>query len=880
MKNLSQDIQLALDAVIEGLEYEVDIDNIDPEKVRITMEAKTEAFKVSKKMISQWRKSRNAPTSATLKTYLKNIIEAGDSSIGTLRKALRKKIDYSVLDETKHKAAVQAKPIIATAIWEIDAGLFELRHQLESGKINTDEEEFQIGFAEKFANGEIMDTSKLFKKWNNQEADAVNICPYGTKGETIEICDLNIQLPKPPRDKTKILFHDLPKEDQCWTRLPVPDGLSKQTADQFLDYIYEEFKRRVEGVWFYNNGKPTYLTGDMYFALQWCRMLDNGEMMGFRIPQAEIFYFLQACIVDERCLGDWFEKSRRTGYTFVVLFLMLNRVTMMKNQKAGITSKTKDDAESAFGKFSYAFLNLPFFFRPVVRGDVESKKVLEFGKPSDRTKEGKKKGDIGVEKYLNSMCDYKASVDGSYDSNQLNWYMCDESSKREEPHNIIRHLGQVTPTMKQGGRIVGKLFGGSTVAARNKGGEGFREIAESSNVSERNKVTYRTSSNLYRHWLYAHQNHENHIDKYGYCHTKKPVVYTENMFGYQIMEGSLAYIQAEASEQKSKSDSLYNEYLRANPLTRSDMYRDESTQSSFNLAKIHEQTVFNDNLVKNPVFRYNLAWSGGKRDTTVEVIPHDKGRFYGTWLPNKEDRNKSIIRNGSKHPANSDKGRGGVDSYDIDSTVDGRSSNGALHLYNMPNIDGAPSNQFVLEYIERPPTAKQFYEDVLMSAVLFGYPLLIENNKYGIIQYFIDRGYKGYVLKRPKEYTPASSKGVKQYGIPSNSENTIQTHGQKIEAHIHYHVGEWSEKDEEVAQENGGTGYREVGDMGTMYFSRTLDDWSRYDIKKRTKYDATISSGLALMAADVHIKSPTEKYVFKGDKQTLVRTYKKSQRKW
>jgi hypothetical protein len=41
-----------------------------------------------------------------------------------------------------------------------------------------------------------------------------------------------------------------------------------------------------------------------------------------------------------------------------------------------------------------------------------------------------------------------------------------------------------------------------------------------------------------------------------------------------------------------------------------------------------------------------------------------------------------------------------------------------------------------------------------------------------------------------------------------------------------------------------------------MYFNRTLNDWSRFDINKRTKFDASISSGLAIMACNRHLYTP------------------------
>ena len=45
-----------------------------------------------------------------------------------------------------------------------------------------------------------------------------------------------------------------------------------------------------------------------------------------------------------------------------------------------------------------------------------------------------------------------------------------------------------------------------------------------------------------------------------------------------------------------------------------------------------------------------------------------------------------------------------------------------------------------------------------------------------------------------------------------------------------------------------GAVYRDSSEIGTMYFTRSLDEWARFDINNRTKFDASISSGLAIMA--------------------------------
>ena len=43
---------------------------------------------------------------------------------------------------------------------------------------------------------------------------------------------------------------------------------------------------------------------------------------------------------------------------------------------------------------------------------------------------------------------------------------------------------------------------------------------------------------------------------------------------------------------------------------------------------------------------------------------------------------------------------------------------------------------------------------------------------------------------------------------------------------------------------------------GNMFFQRTLEDWARFDISRRTAHDASISSGLAIMACRKHLYRP------------------------
>jgi hypothetical protein len=46
-----------------------------------------------------------------------------------------------------------------------------------------------------------------------------------------------------------------------------------------------------------------------------------------------------------------------------------------------------------------------------------------------------------------------------------------------------------------------------------------------------------------------------------------------------------------------------------------------------------------------------------------------------------------------------------------------------------------------------------------------------------------------------------------------------------------------------------------------MYFQRTLEDWSAFDINNRTKHDASISSGLAIMACNKNKYRPVNELI-------------------
>lgn len=867
MKGFSKDIETAIDSILDGLEYDIDISSVEAHKMKPLMRSKVDSFKYAKKMINKWENSQNQPKPDKLKRYVSRLVDAGDKALETLRGYFRTKINFDEIDEERHYLATEGKVILHEAISEIDASLIELRLQIESEKFQLEDREFKIGFPEKFANQEFFPESHYHENWLDEETNSIMICPKGTIGEIIILDGLRIALPKVPENKKEILFHEEKQRNQYWRRTPMPKNLTPENEDSYYEYIIEEFRRRREGIWFMNNGKPVYLTGSYYFALQWCKMFDDGGYMDFRYAQLNMFYHTEACVRDKRCLGQIFVKSRRTGYTYEKVFRMINEATSTKNSNFGITSKSDTDAQKAFNKFSYGFRNLPFFFQPVVKGKVDSSKFIEFGMPSDGSKKAKKNRDTNTDAYLNTRIDYEPTKNDAYDGQKMYRYLGDEASKWTKPRDYLSHWGQVSPTFDEGGKIVGKAFIGSTVAARKKGGDEFIAILSGSNVKKRDKVTNRTATGLYSYFLPAHENMTEFTDKYGVCHKTVPDGgFFENVEGEIKRIGSVQYLEAINAQKRAENEIAYNEQLRAYPMKIEDAIRDESRECLFSMEKIQEQINYCDDTdFANIVHSGFFGWKDGVPDTKVVWYPtpknDKKGKFNVTWIPPEEMQNQYENRVGwggvSKAPLNEHLGAFGCDSYDISGTVDSvtkygyestsdskRGSKGALHGVTKFSIADVPSNHFFLEYIARPKTSEEFYEDVLMACVFYGMPILAENNKPRLLYHFKNRGYRNFSITRFDKTLNRLSPTEKELGgIPNSSEDMKVMHSSAIESYIQKYIG-----------------YNvENNDFGSMYFKETLIDWLHFDVNKRTKFDATISSGLALMAINRDKYTPEQK---------------------
>jgi len=687
------------------------------------------------------------------------------------------------------------------------------------------------------------------KKWEygyNEDYDLVVISKTGEVGEIYEIQNLKIGLPKASK------VHKF--KSNKWEHTEYPQELKKIKSvfdweeypvdfkEKWYDYIDNEFNKREQGFWFYNKSVATYITGTHFMYLQWSK-IDVGQP-NFRESNRLFFIFWEACRADSRCYGMCYLKNRRSGFSFMSSAETVNAATISSDARFGILSKSGPDAKKMFtDKVVPISVNYPFFFKPIQDGMDRPKTELAYRVPATKYTRKKLETNEKLQELdgLDTTIDWKNTGDNSYDGEKLKLLVHDESGKWEKPNNILNNWRVTKTCLRLGSKIIGKCMMGSTSNSHDKGGKNFKKLYDDSDVTKRN-ANGQTRSGLYSLFIPMEWNYEGYIDCYGLPIFDTPEKPVEGPQGEKIKIGVIEYWENEVEGLKEDQDAL-NEFYRQFPRTEKHAFRDETKQSLFNLTKIYEQIDFNEDMRNSiNVTQGSFQWENSQQDTRVIFNPNKNGRFLISWVPPIHLQNKKYSKNGIYYPGNEHIGAFGCDPYDISGTVDKRGSNGSLHGLTKFSMEDAPPNHFFLEYIARPQTAEIFFEDVLMACAFYGMPILAENNKPRLLYYFKKRGYRGFAMNRPDRSRNKLSVTEKEIGgIPNSSEDIKQAHAAAIESYIETFVG-----------------LKETG-YGDMYFQRTLEDWAKFNINNRTSHDASISSGLALMACNKHRYAPVNR---------------------
>lgn len=671
------------------------------------------------------------------------------------------------------------------------------------------------------------------------------------KGSTIHIQGLDCNLPPEGyvfNILTKQVEHrgiyqrsDIQSE-QYWKRIPLPswyadtmkewdeyDKKKKDDAPEFYNEKLEEFKkqewdRRLNGFWYMNNGKPTFLTGMHYLYLQWWS-IDIGYPK-FRMPDLEKFYFMDYCIQDPLCMGMLEVTKRRFGKSFVAGLFVTEYTTRTKMTNGGIQSKTGSDAKKFFAKTVVnPFRRLPKFFRPEydMSLGVNPKSEMRFQKTNVRGK----KAEENVDKdELGSVIDHQSADTVAYDGQKLHRYVADECGKTTEVNVYDRHEVVRYCLLDDEGKIIGKALYTTTVEklTSEKDGvqEAFKLLWEESN-QEKRQDNGTTSSGLYRFFMSAKR--------------------TRNFddFGFPDEEKTFLQIEADRETVKNNPRAL-SARIRKEPLTIDEAFSTDADGCIFNVMNIGAREAY---LKENPVLKRHIVFYRDIDQTVKWRNINDKEEDFHwviTQFPPVGKENSHVFDIRTRKPGRTDDGAIAIDGYSNSQggKYGSKASAWIGRRYNL--LDPSSTGKAIGHLYGRPNIKETLHEQVLLAAEYYGYQAWYEHNSDDYLSYFRDRGRVGYLGSYPiSTIDPAKRETAERHkGFPTTPFSLTK-------------------------QADVGIMYFE-SHIDSIDFENLLEDAKKFDPNNRTDYDITVSFLMLIVCLMEPVIKPVKR-------EPLVKSY-------
>ena len=632
------------------------------------------------------------------------------------------------------------------------------------------------------------------------------------------------------------------QSEQYWKRIPMPnwyletmkrwdefDKKKKDDESEFYDERLEEYKkqewdRRLNGFWYMNNGKPTYLTGLHYLYLQWWS-IDIGYPK-FRIPDLEKFYFMEYCIQDPLCMGMLEVTKRRFGKSFVAGLFVSEYITRTKMTNGGIQSKTGSDAKKFFAKTVVnPFRRLPKFFRPEydMSLGVNPKTEMRFQKTNVRGK----KAEENIDKdELGSVIDHQSADTVAYDGQKLHRYVADECGKTTEVNVYDRHEVVRYCLLDDEGQIIGKALYTTTVEKLTTEKDGvqdaFKLLWEESN-QEKRQENGTTSSGLYRFFMSAKR--------------------TRNFddFGFPDEEKTLDQILADRDTVKNNQRAL-SARIRKEPLTIDEAFSTDSDKCIFNVMNIGAREAY---LKENPVLKRHIIFYRDIDQTVKWRNITDKEEDFHwviTQFPKSGEENKHYYDVKTKKPARTSDGAIAIDGYSNSQggKFGSKASAWIGRRYDLLNPE--QTGKAIGHLYGRPQIKETLHEQVLLAAEYYGYQAWYEHNSDDYLSYFRERGRIGYLGSYPlSTIDPAKRETADRHkGFPTTPFSLTK-------------------------QTDVGIMYFE-SHIDSIDFENLLEDAKKFDPNNRTDYDITVSFLMLIVC----LMEPVQKQI---KREPLVKSY-------
>lgn len=688
----------------------------------------------------------------------------------------------------------------------------------------------------------------------------------------------SITLPEPP-PLSKMKNYGLPPSEQYYVREKVPNRiwhLTRQVNNKEItreqarnevmkdadlsEWIASQWHKREHGEWILINGKPLYITNIYWFFLNYYH-LDTG-LPQFRETDMKKHWWWKFCVEEnENVYGGIDFTRRRVGKTFFAGNILLEAITKTPNAQCGLQSKSDIDAAKAFGKaVMNPFKRLPFFFKPDHDNSDRAKKKIEF--VSDN-----------VEESFECLVDYGTSTATYYDGQKIFRYLLDEAGKMLDPADPIAIWDKVKFCLFLDGKVIGKALVTTTIEEMERGGGAkFKYLWDrSSRIQKLGMIDEygETKSGLVPYFTPSYENM--FFDQYGFSIVDDPKPYQAE-YRYKAKDkhwnmGGKGYVNHAIENAKDGKDR--QDLIRKMPRTIKEAFSYNNMGCLFDINIINQRLgdFIHGYPESQPMTFGFFDWEGERFNSKVKFVPTDEktARCHIRHLPTPDQRNAWTMKNGKQAPVNTAKFQASADpfKYNTDRVLNkDKMSQGAAHVFAMfdPAIESMEyysgkgiTDNFVLEYMYRPPTPDEYAEDVLKICIFYGCTCFPEFNVDVVDKFFRQHGFEEYLQFKKKWKSTGTGITLSEDKTQSGSNTTEQFKPVLIRHMVNY-----------------------VQRMGlNCPFPRTLEQIRDLEYSNFNDYDLAVSAMYSLVAIfDITTQKKQTKKVNLGDLIPKLHTWR------
>jgi hypothetical protein len=469
------------------------------------------------------------------------------------------------------------------------------------------------------------------------------------------------------------------------------------------------------------------MCGKMYFWFNYCyiKNLKGGRIHPeFRVCDGEWFRLLERCqFGDYLGWGAICVKRRRGGFSWKEAADIMHDATFSAHTDIGMNSKSERDTIVLFNKVKFIYDNLPSFLRASTEAG-KSKMSMFFGFKS------KDANGNTIMRGTQSHITCVPPTDSAYEGMMLAKWICDEAGKIGNLRQMWSYTEECL--MQETERVgVPVIFGTSGEIGKN--GDGLMEMWYKSDL-------YKLKRFFFPGWMGLK------VDE----------------FGNDRKEDCIRWILYRRKVKIQMSMKDYNDYLQKYPLTPQEAFMQLSGGGVGDPAKINKQMgILEDGGFKVWIGSFKYSDEDG---VTFMVHPNGDCRIYEH--PDQDYKDLYLA---------------GCDPADHDDATKEASD---MATYIMKKIKGLEGPRIVFEYVARPKKAADYYEQVLMACIYYKCKILIERNRYRMISYLEEAGYKHLLVSEPSSYLKRSSQPSRERIGVTMTEATRQYMKDLIEAYI------------------------------------------------------------------------------------------------